>query len=222
MNQYSNIPENLVLYDPDATVLRARRRTTKIHFTDEQRQWMKDNFHDTTNQECAEHLGVSLRTMIRLAREMGLEKDSEFCHEMTMKNCRLMQRLNKGEGNSGKKNLLKYGVAYRFQKGISNVERHGEEKEAKRLYKAHASRCETIRKERMRVNWGLPQQTKLKIGHNKHHAYIRHSLRKRGYILPLRGGYVAYFDTGTRRGTGIEQTANENGFTILDYGNHQQ
>ena len=102
------------------------------------------------------------------------------------------------------------------------MDKIGAEREAQRLAKAHATRLETIRKERIRVKWGLPQQTKMKIGHNRHHAYIRSYLRKRGYIIPDRGGYVAYFDISTNRGALAEKRAIQNGFTIMEYGQYQQ
>ena len=81
-----------VLYDPEAPVIRPKRRTTRIQFTPEQEQWMRDYFATTLNQECADHLGVSMRTMIRLARRLGLTKDPSFCHEQTMKHCAMMHR----------------------------------------------------------------------------------------------------------------------------------
>lgn len=203
-----------VLYDPEAPVVRPKRRTTRILFTPEQEQWMRDHFHDTLNQQCADHLGVSMRTMIRLARRLGLTKDPAFCHEQTMQHCTMMHRLNKGEGNSGKYNLIEAGKPYRFQPGVTPEQRLGEEKNRQRIAKSAASRRETLRKERMRVNWGLPQETRLRVVVNRKAAQIRYCLKKAGYILAGRAAREAYYTADTHRITSLEQSAQQNGITI--------
>ena len=40
--------------------------------------WLKRYFSTNINQEIAEELGVSPRTMLRKARELGLKKDQEW------------------------------------------------------------------------------------------------------------------------------------------------
>lgn len=211
-------PANVVLYDPDVPVVKPKRRTTKITFTDEQRDWLIEHFPTTLNKDCAGYLGVSMRTMIRFARELGLEKDPAWLHGVFMERCSMMAEANRGEGNHGTANLLKYGKAYRFKKGVSPRQRLGDEREKERIAKSVASLRETRRKERMRVNWGLEQQTKLKIGHNKKKTVMRHSLKKRGYIIPFRGASVAYYTDNTDRSHIVEQHAKEIGIEIKGYG----
>ena len=55
-----------------------RGKWGKMTLTDEERVWMEEHFAHTKNEEVACRLGVSLRTAVRLAREMGLEKNAEF------------------------------------------------------------------------------------------------------------------------------------------------
>lgn len=210
--------DSYVLYDPNEPVVRKKRNCAKITFTDEQRDWLIAHFSTTLNKDCADHLGVSMRTMIRFARELGLEKDKEWLHGVFVERCTMMAEANRGEGNHGKTNLLKYGKQYRFKKGETSRQRLGEEKERERIRKAVESLRETRRKERMRVNWGLEQQTKLKIGHNKKKTVMRHTLKKRGYIIPFRGASVAYYTDNTDRSAIVERRAKDVGIEIKGYG----
>ena len=210
-------PANVVLYDPEAPVIhvKRKRRSTKIALTPEQQDWLRANFATTLNKDIAAHLGVSLRTAVRLARSLGLEKDPAWLHGVFMERQAMMVASNRGDGNAGKANLLKYGAAHRFKPGITSRERLGDERERRRIEKSAATRRETLRKERMRLNWGLEQQTKLKIGHNRKRTATRHAIKKRGYIIPSRGANVAYYNSETNRSDAVERHARERGIEIL-------
>lgn len=56
----------------------------KIKLSQEQIWWLKRNFKDMRNEICAVYLGISVRSVVRLARFYGLEKTSQF-----MKDCQL-------------------------------------------------------------------------------------------------------------------------------------
>ena len=210
--------DSYVLYDPDEPVVRRKRNCAKITFTDEQRDWLIEHFSTTLNKDCADYLGVSMRTMIRFARELGLEKDPAWLHGIYMERVRIAARANKGEGNKGVANLLKYGEPYRFKKGETSRQRLGNEREKERIRKAVTSLRETRRKERMRVNWGLEQQTKLRVVRNKKKTVMRHALKKRGYIIPFRGASVVYYTDNTDRSIIVEQHAKDVGIEIKGYG----
>lgn len=205
-----------ILYDPEAPVItprRPKRDCTKIVLTGDQRQWLRDNFATTLNKDCAAHLGISESSLHRFAREMGLKKDPEWFHALVIERCQLMARLTKGVGNDGKRNLM-MGARHRFRKGQTNRERYGDEKERQRIQRAAATRRETIRKERQRVRWGLPQQTKLRVFGNRKATYIRHSLKRAGYILQGRCAWEACYTIDTHRIPSLEQSAQQNGITI--------
>ena len=215
--RYSDIPTSYVLYDPEAPVIKPKSKTKgrKITFTDDQEQWMREHYATTLNQECADHLGVSMRTMIRLARRLGLEKDPDWLHGVFMERQAMMAAANRGEGNAGTRNLIEHGKPYRFKKGVTPLERNGPEKEAQRIAKSAATRRETIRKERMRVNWGLPQETKLKVTRNQPACATRNYLKKLGYIVVGRGTMVIFFNSKTKRAPIAEANAKKRGFTFI-------
>lgn len=205
-----------ILYDPEAPVIqrkRPKRDCTKIVLTDEQQQWLCDNYATTLNKDLAAHLGISEGTLHRFARRLGLKKDPGWFHALVMERCQLMSRLTKGVGNEGQRNLMK-GAPHRFRKGQSNRDRFGEQNERRRIQRAAATRRETIRKERMRVRWGLPQETKLRVVLNRKASYIRHSLKKAGYILQGRCAWEACYTADTHRIPSLEQSAQQNGIKI--------
>lgn len=199
-----------ILYDPEATVItprRPKRDCTKIVLTDDQQQWLRDNYATTLNKDCAAHLGISESSVHRWARQLGLTKDPDWFHAL------VMAAVNRGPGNHGKKNLH-LGEPHRFRKGQTNRERYGEENERRRIQRAAATRRETIRKERMRVRWGLPQETKLRVISNPQARYARYALKRRGYIIPGRGSMEAYWDENTTRSTVVENNAAKVGIKV--------
>lgn len=217
MRLHDNQDTSYVLYDPEAPVITPRkpkRDCTKIVLTDDQQQWLRDNYATTLNKDCAAHLGISESSVHRWARQLGLTKDPDWFHALVMERVRMMAAVNRGPGNHGKKNLH-LGEPHRFRKGQTNRERYGEENERRRIQRAAATRRETIRKERMRVRWGLPQETKLRVISNPQARYARYALKSRGYIIPARGSMEAYWDSNTNRSPIVEQHAADRGIEIL-------
>ena len=205
-----------ILYDPEAPVITPRkpkRDCTKIVLTDEQQQWLRDNYATTLNKDCAAHLGISESSVHRWARAMGLKKDPEWFRTILLERCSMMAAANRGEGNRGKSNLMN-GAKTRFRKGQTNIQRYGEENERRRIQRAAATRRETIRKERMRIRWGLPQQTKLRVISNRKATEARYALKRRGYIIPGRGSMEAYWDENTTRSTVVESNAAKVGIKV--------
>lgn len=75
-------------------------------------------FPTDTNKEIAEYIGVSPRTVIRKARELGLEKDKEWLHEQWEANRRLAHFVSRQKGYPGGfQEHPEVGAPYRFKKG---------------------------------------------------------------------------------------------------------
>ena len=186
----------------------------KTILTQEQERWLAERYPVTKNAELAERLGVSWRTVVRLAHARGLAKSREFIVAVQREGAEAARVMNSGEGNKGKANLLKYGAAYRFKPGVSSVERLGEDVERERLRKAHEKRNATIRRERVRIKWGLPQLTKMRLVSNRKHRALRYALKKRGYIV-ARASTTAFYDDSTDRSLIVERHATAVGFKIF-------
>lgn len=184
-----------------------------IQYTEQQLAWFRENYANTANEEICRHLGVSLSSVQRLKRRYRLKKDKEFMRLMQQAAAKAAMLANTGNGNTGKQNLLIYGAPYRFKKGETGVQRLGAEGEARRQRKAQESYRETIRKERLRINWGLPQRTRLKLVGNARKRNLRYSLKRRGYQVQ-RAANDVYITPDTQRSITVEQHAAQSGFTI--------
>ena len=68
---------------------------------------MRRMYPTTKNEDLAIDLGVSVRTLIRRARTLGLEKNNEWLLLHSRQQCRILRILNKCRGNSG---MFKKGV----------------------------------------------------------------------------------------------------------------
>ena len=94
-------------------VLNYLKDMTAKDLTPEQLAWFRENFDHTKNQELADHLGTSIRTVTRMARELGLWKTKEFVAAMQRNASEHGARATRlMGGNAGAVNLLKYGKAH--------------------------------------------------------------------------------------------------------------
>ena len=185
---------------------------TAKNLTQEQREWFVANFDHTKNQELADCLGTSIRTVTRIARELGLWKSKEFVAAMQRNASEHGARTNRLRGgNAGAVNLLKYGKATRFKPGTSQKDRMSAEAFAEMHRRIGESRKETFRKERVRVNWGFEQKTNLRVIRcPPEKVYVRNKLRKRGYEI-ARASNEATVTNETRRSIRMEARAEKMG-----------
>ena len=193
---------------------------TAKDLTPEQLVWFRENFDHTKNQELADRLGTSPRSVTRMARELGLWKTKEFVAAMQRNASEHGARANRlMGGNAGAVNLLKYGKATRFKAGESNKDRMSAEAFAEMHRRIGESRKETFRKERVRVNWGFEQKTNLRVIRcPPEKIYVRNKLRKRGYEI-ARASNEAVITETTRRSQQMEARAERMGihFTNLNF-----
>ena len=185
---------------------------TAKDLTQEQREWFVANFDHTKNQELADHLGTSVRTVTRMARELGFWKTKEFVAAMQRNASEHGARANRlMGGNAGAVNLLKYGKATRFKPGTSQKERMSAEAFADMHRRIGLSRKETFKKERRRVIFGLEQKTNLRVVQcPREKVLLRLNLRRHGYEIP-RASNEATVTNETRRSIRMEARAEKMG-----------
>lgn len=108
------------------------------------------------SRDIGNDLGLSIRTIIRKARELNLKKQDGFLDinrkEIT-KRATIARPENPTKGDSSFR--IPGGEKHQFKKGERRYEIDYE--------KATKTRNETIKKEKMRLKYGLPQQTNLKL-----------------------------------------------------------
>lgn len=185
-----------------------RNKYGKVELSEVEQRWMREHFGSTKNAEVAEYLGISPRTAVRIARDMGLEKHPDFIKAMQLNASKHGARVNIANGgNAGTRNLLLYGKAYQFKKG----ERQKDKMSAEAFNDMHRrigeQRKKTIRAERRRVLFGLEQKTNLRVVQApKEKICLRNGLRKKGYEI-ARASNVAFITAATHRSEVMERRA---------------
>lgn len=134
------------------------RRTTKIEWTEAMLELLDRQFANCFNDTLAKRLKVSVRTMIRKARERGLKKVEGF--EWSPKVTRRRMRNMPTNPHTGKKGWsVPGGEKHRF--GATNPPPKIHPQTYKKIGRM---RKETIKREKLRVKYGLKQETNLRIG----------------------------------------------------------
>jgi hypothetical protein len=116
---------------------------------------LKTEFPVRMTPELVKEWGISQRTIIRKARELGISKAENF-HELNQK--KINQLISENHAPNPYKGLKGWtvpgGEKFQFKKGHKpNID----------YEKATATRNETIRKEKLRLKYGLKQKTNIKL-----------------------------------------------------------
>ncbi len=145
---------------PEIKEQRPPRRTAGIEWTPGMLATLKDKFPVTFNKVLAEELGVSLRTLVRKARELGVEKEEGFLEKRRSEIIDMARRALPDNRHKGKKGFVIPGSEkYRFKKGNIPASKTDPEV-AERIRR---TRNETIRQEKIRLKLGLEPKTRLKL-----------------------------------------------------------
>lgn len=174
----------------------------KIILTPDQEQYLINNFSTTIHYTLCEHLGISKRTLVRMARERGLEKDMSAIEGQRRE--RISKSVKRAFLMNGYKGNPQNGEKTRFKPGYNAIEFFGEEKFREMHKKAIEARKRLYAEEHARVTFGLPQKTKIRVTKQPRQKILdRCYLKKRGYILD-ESNCIAYYTPDTNRATRME------------------
>lgn len=156
--------------------------------TEEQKDYIKTHYADMTNKEIGEKLGLNPHTVTHWGYyKFGLHKSEALRAELRRRGVVAAAEHTRIHGVSEERiaKLIESSKHARFQKGNNLRERLGEERYAERNRKAGETRKKTIRAERRRLIFGLPQRTKLNVAiepQSTAKISLRLRMRKHGYI----------------------------------------
>jgi len=144
------------------------RKGGKINWTLEMLEQLKQEFPTRYNRELATELGVSFRSLIRKARELGYEKEPGFLDKRRDEITRMAMETHPPHPMKGVKGwCVPNSQKTRFQPG--NISAMSIDRNVVR--KCHAKRNATIDKELHRIKNNLPRKTKLNL--SKNHYMIK-------------------------------------------------
>lgn len=161
---------------------------------------LKKMYRNTKNDEIALKLEVNLSTLHRAARALGLTKTKRFMRRCQRDTAARARESHIMHGTYPPKGYIIPGSErHRFKAGETSLQRLGARKERRRVARAAETRRQTLREERARRLFGVPQLTRLRVLNRGHRFYYSvWYLRSRGYEVDTRN-LVAYYDDGTRR-----------------------
>lgn len=182
------------------------RTTKKIILTEKQTAYLKNHFKHMKNEEMADYLGVSLTTLHRMARKYGLKKSNQFmrkCQLEAAKQANISHTINGTYPPKGF--IIPNCERYRFQKGVTTLQRIGAKREKERIIKSKTTMEQIRKSERARLAFGLPQKTKLHVHRtSRKKICLRYYLKKRGYIIDEEKR-TAYWNESTTRSPRLEK-----------------
>lgn len=188
-------------------------------------RFFRDSYPFCCNDDLAAQMGLSLSSMHRIAKDMGLKKnpDWERWLRKALGSRILAIKISRGT-NTPKGFIIPNRGVNGFKKGVwAHENRSAEERDA--IYrKIGKSRKALYRREAIRKSYGLKPLTKQKVGRaSKAVISWRLNAKKRGYLL--RDGRSAegmakevYYTDDTKRGELFEKNGAKFGFVILPVG----
>ena len=191
-------------------------KTVKIVLTPDQEKYLKNHYKHTKNADLSARFGISVRSVNRIAKSMGLEKSRYFIRKAQLD---AANKANESHRKNGTYPPKGYVVPNRektyFRKGEKMFDRFGPKIYAERIKNNTESVAKTRRLEKARALYGLPRQTKLNVVKRpRSQTQLRYYLKRHcGYIAD-RGGFIFYYTDETKRSAEIESRP-RTGFTFL-------
>lgn len=113
--------------------LSAKPNPKKITLDIEQTAWLRSAYPHIRTEICAIRLGISPRSVIRIAQKMKLKKTSEFMREVQAYTAKRAKESHQKNGTYPPKGVvndnLQKGTPYRFKPGHPNTRRKQDETE---------------------------------------------------------------------------------------------
>lgn len=167
---------------------------------------LRKMFKNTPNDVIMEKLEISLSTLHRTDRALGLTKTKQFMTKCQRNTAAKAKESHLIHGTYPPKGYIIPGSEeHRFKPGETPLQRLGARKERQRVAKSAASMAQTRRSEKARRVFGLPQQTKLRVLNRGRKFHLNTwYLRSRGYEVDVKN-LVAWYDDNTNRCPRLER-----------------
>lgn len=193
-------------------------------------KWIINHFKHTKNEDIMRKYGIGESQLHRVARKYGLKKSRQFAKKAQWNATEAAHKANKEYGiyeqtrermrqQAAERKARGERIPGSFIPGQSNKDRLSPKRFKECIEKSRQSRKETIRKERIRIHYGLPQKTKIHLHYEGYTAWHRkksihrHLFRKHGYIVEY-GDDTVYYDDQTLRHHKMEANAHLYGLKV--------
>lgn len=145
--------------------------------TEKEVQWIVRHYRHTKNDDIMAKFGIGENSLHRVARKYGLTKSRQHMKKMQWNaTCHAHEACRRYGVYEEASIRMKQEAEERkargeripgsFMPGQSNRDRMSKKRFKECYERIHEKRRETIRKERLRIKWGLPQKTRLNLNYN--------------------------------------------------------
>ena len=213
----------------DQSAIKLAIRGSYHELTEREEQWIVRHYHNTRNGDIMTKYGIGESQLNRVRKKYGLKKTANFMRKMrreAVEHC-VMAFREHGENKMAaertrqqwaeRKRIGDYGNVG-FKKGESNKDRMSLRRYKAMLQKIHRTRNEAIRKDRIRIHFGLEPKTKL-VKHwdgkrDWHKSHYRYKFRVFGYDVESDSNDIYYFPDTVRHPI-MERNAQKWGIRFL-------
>jgi hypothetical protein len=216
-------------WQKDQEAIKLAIRGSYHRLTEREEQWIVRHYHNTRNGDIITKYGIGESQLRRVRVKYGLKKTDRFMRKMRREAVEhgVIAFREHGESERASERTRKaweerkrtgdYGNVG-FKKGESNKDRMSPRRYRQMVEKATKKRNETIRKDRIRIHFGLEPKTKLVKNwdgkRNRHKSHYRYKFRQFGYDVEIGSNDVYYFPDTVRHPI-MERNAQKRGIRIL-------
>ena len=184
-------------------------KTKRIFWTSEHDDLLKERFQTEYLHKIAAHLGFSLSSVAKHARELGLRKDNP-----TGRNCDARSFVEMEYPNLSYQEMAERTGLHKLTiRKIAHELGLSRTPEQLRTIRSRR-RKELVQKERRRIIFGLDQRTNIKVVGNNRKIRLRGSLKRLGYIIGT-DRHTFFYYPGLRRHPVKEANGRTLGFTFM-------
>ena len=210
----------------------------RVELNNEQREWFAHYYPMNENERLSKAMGISKESVRVQARQLRLEKSESGLRAIRRRQTKAMAKTNERNGCYARKrghppseatlkgNLKRWEETRQGFRDdpVTMLRKHHPKKYQAAMEKKRQERKESIRKEKMRIIYGLERKTNLKVvvmnPYTRSQLHHRCNALQRGYLLDedcsegQPGRYVIYYDDKTERSELFERNCIADGFTF--------
>ena len=204
---------------------------TYRELSEEEEAWIVRHYKHTRNGDIMEKFGIGTGQLSSLRRKYGLKKSAQFMRksrEQAKVSCKAAFH-EYGESERARERAREQWAERRrtgdngkvgFQRGESNKTRLSREEFLAVMEKIRRKRNESIRRDRVRIHWGMEPKTRLVKNWDSrpdwHKRHYRHLFREYRYVVED-GSSTVYYDDNTIRRPLIEERAAKYGMRVKPF-----
>lgn len=216
-------------WQKDQEAIKLAIRGSYHELTEREEQWIVRHYHNTRNGDIMTKYGIGESQLNKVRKKYGLKKTANFMRKMRREAVAHSVTAFRDHGESERaaerareqwaerKRTGDYGNVG-FKKGESNKDRMSPKRYRQMVEKARQKRNETIRKDRIRIHWGMEPKTKLvknwDAKRDWHRSHYRYKFRQFGYDVESGSNDIYYFPDTVRHPI-MERNAQKWGIRIL-------